>query len=478
MRSATQSSILAVCLLASFPLTLAHTWVEQLRIVAGNGTFVGPTGFPRAYTPRSAPNFGDPLMVNLLPPNGRSTGNAILATDLMCKNTQTIGSQSAGFPALSASPGDMVALRYLENGHVTKPTTPPGKPAHSGSVFVYGTTQPANTDTLLAIHKVWNTAGTGGDKRGVLLATRDFDDGECYEANPSDISVQRQKQFPHTSTALMGPNLWCQNDIALPLTAPTSGQYTLYWVWEWPTLANGKVVLNETYTTCIDVKMVAGAGTSKSLNFKTGQDLNFAAIKNQLSSAVSEASGAPAGAAPTSSAAKTSGQGGAKTSSSPAKSSSAVKPSVIIPVGEALTVTVTAEAKPVTVFVTVEKSAAATSPAKAASSSSTPAKASSSTPAKAASSTPAKASNTASASENPSAALTAGPAAPTSIIPISFAATTMSTQVQAKQASVNANDNVVTVTSKRIITVTAVRSASPAASATIRGRVVALPQPA
>jgi hypothetical protein len=194
MRSTMSSSLLAFCLLAFLPTTLSHTWVEQMRIVGPNGTFVGATGFPRAYTPRSASNFGDALMVNQIPPNGRSTGNAILATDLMCKSTQKIGAQSANFPALSASPGDMIAIRYLENGHVTKPNAPPGKPANSGQVFVYGTTRPANTDTLLSIHKVWNAAGTGGDKRGVLLATRNFDDGQCYEANGDAISKQRQAQ--------------------------------------------------------------------------------------------------------------------------------------------------------------------------------------------------------------------------------------------------------------------------------------------
>ena len=55
---------------------------------------------------------------------------------------------------------------YQENGHVTLPDNQPGKPANRGTVFVYGTTQPSPTDTLLAIHRVWNAAGTGGDQRG------------------------------------------------------------------------------------------------------------------------------------------------------------------------------------------------------------------------------------------------------------------------------------------------------------------------
>lgn len=281
------ASLTALWLLAFTPFTQAHSWVERLNVIAPNGTFIGAAGYPRGNVLRSTAGFSDPEMVNLIPPDGRSTGTAILSTDLMCKSTQTIGNQTTGSPSLSASPGDMVALRYQENGHVTLPDNQPGKPANRGTVFVYGTTQPSNSDTLLGIHKVWTADGKGGDGRGVLLATRNFDDGQCYQINSGAISQQRQKQFPHQADSVMGSDLWCQADVTLP-TSISGSSYTLYWVWEWPTAArtvglpNGK---NETYTTCMDINISAGSGTSKSVSFVKNQDLNHAAIESELSTA-------------------------------------------------------------------------------------------------------------------------------------------------------------------------------------------------
>lgn len=274
----------------------AHSWVEQLNIIASNGTMIGMPGYARGNAQR-LPNVDiDADMVWLLPPNGRSgpNPNAILATDKICKPSQNQANQTALSPNLVASPGDMVALRYQENGHVTLPQNQPGKPANRGTVYIYGTTKPSADDTLLAIHKVWNAAGTGGDGRGVLLATRNFDDGTCYQVNSGAISVARQAQFQHTAIQPMGVNIWCQSDVTIPASAPDSGLYTMYWVWDWPTLPgtagfpDGK---NETYTTCMDIQMTSNSGsatssaitdTSKNMKFVAGQDLNFAAISAQL----------------------------------------------------------------------------------------------------------------------------------------------------------------------------------------------------
>jgi hypothetical protein len=303
-------------LLALTPLTQAHTWVEQLNVISSNGTFVGAAGFPRGNVLRTNPAFGDPQMTNLIPPDGRSTGTVILPTDLMCKASQSIGNQTSGSPALIASAGDMVALRYQENGHVTLPQNQPGKPANRGTVFIYGTTQPSNRDTLLGIHNVWTADGKGGDGRGVLLATRNFDDGQCYQVNSGTISQQRQKQFPHTPDSLMGTNLWCQSDVTLP-SSISSSTYTLYWVWDWPTAAgtagfpNGK---NETYTTCMDISISGGTGSSNDLSFAKNQDLNSAAIESELSTAfIVPVTSEAAGSQPTAAAQSTSPKAAAST---------------------------------------------------------------------------------------------------------------------------------------------------------------------
>ncbi|KAL2013127.1 hypothetical protein VTN00DRAFT_652 [Thermoascus crustaceus] len=265
----------------------SHSWIEQLMVIAPNGTFVGAPGYARGNVLRTAPGFSDTKMVNLIPPTNRAT-NEILPTDTMCKDTQRKQIQTEGSPRLQAAPGAAVALRFQENGHVTLPQNQAGKPKNRGTVYVYGTTQPREDDTFLAIHNVWNRNGTGGDKRGILLSVQNFDDGRCYQINGGQISTQRQAKFPHQANQLMGADLWCQQDIALPSDVPPGKPYTLYWVWDWPTapgvdpnLPKGK---NEIYTTCMDVDIMDGPKVHS--NVATGyvedQPLDNAAIPSQF----------------------------------------------------------------------------------------------------------------------------------------------------------------------------------------------------
>jgi len=287
MHSQTYKQMVLAGLFALSPFANAHTWIEQLMVIAPNGTMVGEPGYARGNVLRSNPSFGDPKMVNILPPDGR-TINTLVASDLMCKSTQTTQVQTDGSPRLQAAPGSAVALRYQENGHVSLPQAQAGKPSNRGTVYVYGTTESSPTDSFLAIHRVWNADGTGGDGRGKLLSTQNFDDGQCYQINGGTISQERQKTFSHAATALTGGDIWCQQDIAVPSDAPSGKPYTLYWVWDWPTmpgtegLAEGK---QEIYTTCMDVDIVSeGASAVQSeaaaSSFVEGQDINNAAISS------------------------------------------------------------------------------------------------------------------------------------------------------------------------------------------------------
>lgn len=270
------SGIFGALLALTFFVTLAtsHSWVEQLTVISPNGTFTGAPGYARGNVLRG-PGFSDPLMVNLLPPNDRPTAT-IEKTDLMCKDSQKAQVQTDGSPRLQAAPGSLVALRYQENGHVTLPDIPTGKPKNRGTVYIYGTTQSSDTDSFLGIHKQWNADGTGGDKRGKLIAKQDYDDGQCYQVNGGSISVARQAQFPHQADQEMGNDLWCQNDIKIPTDAPTGKPYTLYWVWDWstlpgPNLPNGKT---EIYTTCMDVDLQASdKGGSKVASITNQKDV-------------------------------------------------------------------------------------------------------------------------------------------------------------------------------------------------------------
>lgn len=286
----------------------AHTWVEQLNVIDPNGTFVGAPGFPRgngkkplrswlifhhanlSIVPRG-PGFSDSLMVHLLPPPGRAVtegDKGFLKSDLMCRDSQTKPDPDKS-PRLQATAGGFVALRYQENGHVTLPDNPLGKAPNRGTVFIYGTSEPLETDTFLGIHKQWNSAGTGGDKRGKLIASQDFDDSQCYQINGGSISVNRQQEFPHQFDQSMGNDIWCQNNIALPSDLPVGKAFTLYWVWDWATLPNidpglpdGK---EETYTTCMDID-ITGTADNTRVNAATNPQQKNAGVAPSADNAI------------------------------------------------------------------------------------------------------------------------------------------------------------------------------------------------
>ncbi|KAL2857127.1 hypothetical protein BJY01DRAFT_242521 [Aspergillus pseudoustus] len=264
--------------------TWAHSWVEQLTVIAPNGSFIGAPGYPRGNVLRSNPAFSDTAMT-------------YLAEDYLCKDTQRTQTQTEGSPRLQASAGAAIALRFQENGHVTLPETQPGKPKNRGTVYVYGTTSPKDDEKLADVHKVWNSDGSGGDKRGVLLAKRKYDDGRCYQVNGGTISQQRQSEYPHEADQYMGADIWCQSDIAIPSNAPSGNPYTIYWVWDWPTeagvdpnLPNGK---QEIYTTCMDVDVGAASvhQSRVAVAYDHDQSLNRASMPDQFAEIYNSDSG-------------------------------------------------------------------------------------------------------------------------------------------------------------------------------------------
>jgi hypothetical protein len=227
---------------STFGVAYSHSWVEQLSIIC-NGEYIGEYGYSRGYVPRNAPDFIDQAMIQRIP---RWGVGSISEDDNLCSINQQFAEQTPMYPRLRALSGDYVALRYLENGHVSKDRLNVQNP---GMVYVYGTTQSIPNEKLVEVMK-WSRDGSGGDQRGALLTKQSFDDGRCYEVNNSSLSLSRQSQYPNS-----GRSQWCETDIQLPPSLSNATTYTLYWVWEKQKsfLPNQQ---DEYYITCCDVDIV------------------------------------------------------------------------------------------------------------------------------------------------------------------------------------------------------------------------------
>ncbi|KAF7562986.1 hypothetical protein G7046_g1159 [Stylonectria norvegica] len=307
----------AVTILALLaPSVSAHSWVEYAYKLAPNGTLMGEMGFPRGFLPRNStsPPFTDSIPQNILPVAGQGSysGDEILNKYKLDKNPQ--------YPMLEAAPGDYIALMHLENGHTTIPQNQPLKPLNRGTIFFYGTTEPKENEKLFDVHLLWNKKGTGGDGRGKLLATRNYDDGQCYQDNTGDLAKERAQKFADLG-AVLNEELKCQSDIKLPDDLPDGSIYTIYWYWDWPNLnadaidfaatKNGvfpwagtfmrgekdphgftmdAIAKNESYSSVIDIKIVGTKADNfaikdkSSLDWVEKQNIYSMGIKEQMES--------------------------------------------------------------------------------------------------------------------------------------------------------------------------------------------------
>lgn len=240
MKSSNRFKRLALAALGVLPqLASGHSWVERVMRIAPNGTMTGTPGYERSHAVRGQISEDD--IVWLLPPNGRPDGKVIHTDDKIAKPVQrplNASSYTSQFGMAKAAPGDYIALQYQENGHVTLPAINPYKTINAGTVYVYGTNQSDLTNTnLVDVHFSWTADGTGGDKKGRLLATRNFDDGQCYQINSNITSAYRQASYPKQAQDPMGGDLWCQSDIQIPEDVSAGQVYTMIWVWDWPTMS-------------------------------------------------------------------------------------------------------------------------------------------------------------------------------------------------------------------------------------------------
>ncbi|KAG6008749.1 hypothetical protein E4U21_003946 [Claviceps maximensis] len=200
---------------------------------------VGERGFPRGYMPRSQPEFNDKVPQHILPAAGQS---AYSGQEILNKYPSEANPKN---PLLLAAPGDHVAIIHLENGHVSLPQNQPKKPLNRGTIFFYGTSEPKQQEKLFDVHLRWNKDGTGGDKRGILLGTRNYDDGQCFQPNLTPITSERASKFS-SDGAKTSQELPCQSVIKLPDNLKPGSVYTVYWYWDWPDLNADKINVQQT----------------------------------------------------------------------------------------------------------------------------------------------------------------------------------------------------------------------------------------
>ncbi|KAF1351301.1 hypothetical protein BDV97DRAFT_280357, partial [Delphinella strobiligena] len=239
----------------------AHSWVEEMQAISDNGSYTGDYGYTRGYMARTEGGFNGDSVDYLLPPltSGRTRING---DDLLCHPSQRTSNYTADYPQLQITSGGYIAMKYLENGHVTLPQNQKRKPKAAGTVFIYATTQPSDTEKIADVLE-WTSNGSGGNKRGNLIGSQNFDDGRCHQLNSGAISLQRQQQFPDRVPGQPTSQVeqWCESDVQIPASLAKSGEtLTIYWVWQWPTepgqdpsLPDGK---DEYYTSCSDVMIV------------------------------------------------------------------------------------------------------------------------------------------------------------------------------------------------------------------------------
>jgi hypothetical protein len=207
----------------------AHSWPEETIRLAPNGAMVGKPGFDRSHDPNDSAGF-------LIPPNGSKGLTPDLSLVRDSQKTLTDGSYPAQFPMLSVAPGDFVAIKHRENGHVSRADkTNPTKPVNRGTIYLYGTTETDLSNLkLMDVHLKWTSDGKGGDGKGKLLATRNYDDGQCHETIPGTGDIEGivgfRKQFSKVEALL------CQVNLQIPKDAPVGKTYTVIWVWDWPTM--------------------------------------------------------------------------------------------------------------------------------------------------------------------------------------------------------------------------------------------------
>ncbi|KAI9147118.1 hypothetical protein HJFPF1_13150 [Paramyrothecium foliicola] len=273
-------------MLATSQAVNAHTWVEFVKRINGDGSFSGETGFPLPYIDRRTFVSGggeDERLINRIF-DGRGDAPVLRSLDGHTGYTSE-------YPRLTASAGDYLALLYEENGHVTNPIETPNeiyRPFRSGNVYVYGTLANVAGIPIKDVLYSWNEDGNGGNGMGQLLGAHHYDDGQCFQARAEEVS-DANIWTSRTQTYKI-PSLHCQTALRLPDNLPSEGIYTLIWVWDWAKLEGEKAGPNlgqfkedEIYTSVAEIQLNPRTdGTSPVINYVGPTDVRNSTIKSQI----------------------------------------------------------------------------------------------------------------------------------------------------------------------------------------------------
>ncbi|OQO15052.1 hypothetical protein B0A48_00434 [Cryoendolithus antarcticus] len=245
------------------PSTLAHTWLEEMQAIGPNGSYIGDLGYSRGYMARNDPGFNGYSTKWQLPSPDTDIGRVRINESMFaCHPAQRTANYTEAYPQLNVAPGSYVAMKYLENGHVTQPWIPAGKPDQSGTVWVFGTYDPSPEEKLTDV-LAWTSDSTGGNKKGWLMAAQAYDDGRCHQLNQAPISITRQISFPNRVSGQPASQIeqWCETDLYIPDDARVGSTLTTYWVWSWDTGMRTEGAFcgkDEYYTTCSDFQVIDG----------------------------------------------------------------------------------------------------------------------------------------------------------------------------------------------------------------------------
>lgn len=231
--------ILTLAALAGSMGVHAHSWIDYLN-VHGSPT----KGYIRNYIGSDWDSAGNRI-------NDPTLEKPICSPRQSEKNVEGT-SNGETFHKLTASPADTIDAYWLENGHVSQPI----EGSDIGKIQYFGTF--SEEIPTLATVLDWPEYKSGENQEGFTLsAKQSFDDGKCFETNPSLTAPEGRVQGQD-----------CTQSFVIPEDIATDKNLTVFWVWNFSGKSGDGKAHTEWYTSCLDIAL-----TGKGQSQKTAEDV-------------------------------------------------------------------------------------------------------------------------------------------------------------------------------------------------------------